>query len=181
MSSLDLHSCWRLPPDYKYRTSFRFSLTISITTFLTFWVTLRQSLFIDIAVRKLHDVQYHVLTKSLGNSTPEIPSASEEDAETEINSFINLPIDTLTPHVHRKPRRTLKNATPCISYSVPYIYDFYKHPWARKTFYPFATARAYYHIPVEPDDIPKTVLITAYGRCKFVRLPFGLKKTVQIL
>ena len=36
--------------------------------------------------------------------------------------------------------------------------------------------KGYHQIPVHPDHMKKTAIITQFGLLKFVRMPFGLKK-----
>lgn len=39
--------------------------------------------------------------------------------------------------------------------------------------------KAYYEIPMESADVPKTAIITPFGLVEYVRMPFGLRNAAQ--
>jgi hypothetical protein len=75
--------------------------------------------------------------------------------------------------------RALNNITKPDRYPIPHLQDFNSHLVCKRIFSKIDLIRAYYHIPVDPDDIPKTAVITPFGLFEFLRLPFGLRNAAQ--
>ncbi|XP_032895478.1 uncharacterized protein LOC116985123 [Amblyraja radiata] len=75
--------------------------------------------------------------------------------------------------------RRLNDATVADRYPVPHIHDFNAHLAGASVFSKVDLVRGYNQIPVRPDDMPKTAIITPFGLFKFVRMPFGLKNAAQ--
>ena len=64
-------------------------------------------------------------------------------------------------------------------YLLPHIHDFALELQGTHVFSKVDLVRAYYHIPVADEDIPKTAITTPFGLFEFTRMPFGLRNAAQ--
>lgn len=75
--------------------------------------------------------------------------------------------------------RGLNKITVPDSYPVPHIHDITQHLTGKKIFSVIDLIRAFHQIPVAPDDIPKTAVITPFGLFEFLVMTFGLRNAAQ--
>lgn len=75
--------------------------------------------------------------------------------------------------------RCLNNATAPDRYPVPHIQDFSAHLAGTVIFSKVDLVRGYHQVPVHPQDVQKTAVITPFGLFEFLRMPFGLKGAAQ--
>jgi hypothetical protein len=75
--------------------------------------------------------------------------------------------------------RMLNNITIPDRYPTPHIQDFARNLAECKIFSKIDLTRAYFQIPVHPEDIPKTAISSPLELFEFTRMPFGLRNAGQ--
>uniref|UniRef100_A0A0K2V457 Uncharacterized protein n=1 Tax=Lepeophtheirus salmonis TaxID=72036 RepID=A0A0K2V457_LEPSM len=68
-------------------------------------------------------------------------------------------------------------------FPIPNIQEFASELIGRNIFSHVHLIRAFYQIPIHPSDVPKTAVITSFGLCEYIWMPFTLRnaaKTLQI-
>lgn len=71
--------------------------------------------------------------------------------------------------------RALNSITVPDTYPIPFIQDFTNKIYGSTIFTKLDLTKAYFHIPIWPEDIQKTTIVTPIGAYQYKRMNFGLK------
>ncbi|GFX90884.1 retrovirus-related Pol polyprotein from transposon opus [Trichonephila clavipes] len=77
--------------------------------------------------------------------------------------------------------RRLNSVTIPDRYPLPHIHDFVSGLRVKTVFSKIDLVKAYHQIPMEPNDIPKTAVITPIGLFEYVYMTFGLRNAAQTM
>ena len=75
--------------------------------------------------------------------------------------------------------RALNLVTRDDRYPLPHIHSFSQATSNATVFSVLDLVRGYHQIPMSPEDVQKTAVITPFGLFEFLRMPFGLKNSDQ--
>ena len=140
-----------------------------------------------------HGVEHHILTegapvfaRTRRLSPEKLAYAKKEFDEMEAMGIVRRSSSPWSSPLHVVPKpsggwrpcgdsRRLNTVTVTDRYPVRRLQDFPATLAGKTIFSKIDLVRAYRQVPMTPNDIPKTAVITPFGLYEFLRMHFGLK------
>ena len=144
-----------------------------------------------------HDTQHYIVTtgppvfeKARRLDVGKLEISKEEFATMEEAGIIRRSSSSWSSPLHMvlKPDgtwrtcgdyRRLNNATKPDRYPVPNVQDLSSRLSVCTVFSKLDLEKGYYQVPMSPEDVPKTAVVTPFGIFEFLKLPFGLRNAGQ--
>src|SRR5215470_8795448 len=145
-----------------------------------------------------HNVQHHIITKGppVFAKPRRLPPEKLKVAKAQFQQMLDLglirPSDSpYASPLHLVPKKThgdfrptgdyrrLNAQTVVDRYPIPYIFDFTAHLNGMTVFSKLDLCQSYMQIPMHPDSIPATAIITTFGKFEYLRMGFGMRNASQ--
>jgi RNase H-like domain found in reverse transcriptase/Reverse transcriptase (RNA-dependent DNA polymerase)/Integrase core domain/Integrase zinc binding domain len=144
-----------------------------------------------------HDVLHHIETEGRPSSAKyrrldpaKLEAAKAEFAELERQGVVRRSTSSWASPLHmvKKPDgtwrpcgdfRQLNLQTKPDRYPCPNIGDLTGRLAGCRVFSKLDLRKGYYQVPVKPEDVCKTAIVTPFGAFEFLRMPFGLRNAGQ--
>ena len=133
--------------------------------------------------RRKHNMKFRQIghTRSLSNLSVGTPPSRKHNPRSQSTGIIqksNSPWTTPLPIVPKlqggwRPCGDycpLNDVTKPDRYPIPHIQDLLSHLSGKNILTTIDFVLGYYHLPVAPEDIPKTAIITAFGLYEYLRI-----------